>query len=235
LEVIRLGYLQVPDLFRVGKPAVFVHPKLRLHNYNHFAAFEEISKSGMSYESFELLIQTDIKRVPISEALTAVQALLICLAKFVFSDEAKQMISEEFLDILSKWTRTLLASAQTGMPQNQSPWQQWLFGESVRRTIIMSYIFSLALSGFKHGYCTNWLFVESLPFDKRAGLWMAESPQAWIAAAGTKSGEEVGERLNSFHEFADGLDGSDSHFCGDVFLALLAFGHNGHKKRCGGN
>jgi len=238
LELIRLGYQLVPDLVRAGKPAVFVHPKLQLHgNYNHFAAFGETGEGGASYESFKRLIQIDVKTVPVKEALTALQALLIYLATFLFSScQAEQTNAEKSLNILSEWTQTLLASAQTRMPRNQSPWQEWLFGESVRRTIIMSYALSLTLSSFKYGYCSNWLFVESLPFDRRAGLWMAESPQAWIAAARVRTGEEVGERLNSFHEFAENLVGSDRNFCGDMFLALVAFAHNGyHNLRPSGN
>lgn len=230
LEIMRLGYLSVPDLVRAGKPAVFIHPKLQLHgNYNHFASFGEIGKGRVSYESFKRLLQIDFKTVPIKEALTALQALLVYLATFLFfSGQTEQTDAETFLDALSEWTQTLLASAQTRMPRNQSPWQEWLFGESIRRTIIGSYGISMALSSFKYGYCSNWLFLESLPFDKRAGLWMAESPQAWIAAARARNGEEVGERLNSFHEFAEHLNGSDLNFCGDMFLALIAVSHNGH-------
>jgi len=241
LDIIRLGYQSVPGLVRAEKPAVFVHPKLQLHgNYNHLTAIGEIGQCGVSCESFKRLIQTDVKTVPIEEALTALQALLVCLAKYLFSSgQAEQANAEKFLGVLSEWTQTLLASAQTRMPRNKSLWQEWLFGESVRRSIIMSYALSLTLSSFKYGYCSNWLFVESLPFDRRPGLWMAESPQAWIAAARARTGEEVGERLNSFHEFAGNLDGSDPNFCGDIFLVLLAFGHNGgrinHGLRPNGN
>jgi hypothetical protein len=141
LEVIRLGFQSVPDLVRAGKPAVFVHPKLQLHsNYNHFAAFRETGKGGVSRESFERIIQMDVKTVPVQEALAALQALLIYLATYLFSsDENEQANAEKFLNVLSEWTQTILASAQTGRPRNQSPWQEWLFGESVRRTIFMSY------------------------------------------------------------------------------------------------
>ena len=224
-----MGYQSVPDLLRAGKPAVFVHPKLQLHsNHNHFPSLGETGKGGVNCESFKRLIQIDVKTVPVKEALTALQALLVYLATSLFSPgQAEQAKAEKFLDVLSEWAQTLLASAQTRRPRNQSPWQEWLFGESVRRTIIMSYALSLALSSFKYGYCSNWLFVESLPFDRRAGLWMAQSPQAWIAAARARTGGEVGERLISFHEFGESLDGSDPNFCGDMFLALLAFGHNG--------
>jgi hypothetical protein len=122
LDVIRLGYRSIPDLISAGKPAVFVHPKLQLHgNYNHFAAFAETGRGGASYESFKHLIQIDVKKAPVKEALTALQALLVYLATFLFSsDQAEQTNAEKSLNILSEWTQTLLASAQTRMPRNQS-------------------------------------------------------------------------------------------------------------------
>jgi hypothetical protein len=91
----------------------------------------------------------------------------------------------------------------------------------------MAYTLNLSVVGHKYGYCPNWLFIESLPFDARPGLWMAESPQAWIAVAGARFGEEVGERLNSYHEFAKAFYGQTSDFCGDAFLNLVVNAHNG--------
>jgi len=91
----------------------------------------------------------------------------------------------------------------------------------------MAYVLNLSVFGYKHGYCSNWLYMESLPFDARPGLWMAESPQAWIAAAQARSGKEVGEWLNSYHEFAEAFRGPTPDFCGDAFLTLVAFAHNG--------
>ncbi|OKL61574.1 hypothetical protein UA08_03439 [Talaromyces atroroseus] len=229
LEIVRMSYQRLPDLIRVGKPAFFIHPKLQLRsNRNHLAIFERSGKSGVNYENFQRLIQLDIKTAPVEEALPALQALLIYLASYFFPPgQLGEDTVEQFLNILSEWTQTLLASAQTGMPRGPSAWQEWLFGESIRRTIVMSYALVMAVSSFNYGYCSHWLFIESLPFDKRPGLWMAESPQAWIAAARARTGEEVGEQLNSFHEFAISCDGSDLSFCGDEFLALLAFAHNG--------
>jgi len=232
LQTVRLGYRSVPGLIRAGKPAVFVHPGLQLKSdYEYFSIFEEMENGIMSYEKFQRLTQVDVKTVPVKEALAAHQGLLIYLATFLFSsDEAEQTNSESHLSLLSEWTQNLLDSAQKRMPRNQSLWQDWLFGESVRRTIIMSHALAFTLSSFKYGYCSNWVFLESLPFDRRAGLWMAQSPQAWIAAAGVRTGEEVGEQLNSFHEFAEKLEGSDPTFHGDSFLHLLVFSHNGSKR-----
>ena len=91
----------------------------------------------------------------------------------------------------------------------------------------MAYVLNLSVFSYKYGYCSNWLFMESLPFDARPGLWMADSPQSWLAVAHARFGEEVGERLNSYHEFSEALHGQMPDFGGDMFLTLIAFAHNG--------
>lgn len=231
LELVRLGFQSVQDLVRKGKPAVFIHLGLHVRgDYNHYAALSGTIKGGVNHPGFHRLLQVDIEAVPIQEALTALQAFLVHLALSLFSsDPVEQANAERHLDILSDWTRALLVSAQPRLPLILSPWQTWLFGESVRRTIVMSHALALAHFSFKNRYCSNCLFFESLPFDRRLGLWMAESLQAWIAAARVKVGEDVGEQLSSLHEFAESLDGTTPELCGDTFLALLAVGHNGHE------
>jgi hypothetical protein len=97
----------------------------------------------------------------------------------------------------------------------------------VRRTVFMAYVLNMCICSYKYGWCPNWLFVESLPFDKRPGLWMAESPQAWIAAAGVRLGEEVGEQLSSYHAYGEALPSPLPYLCGDIFLTLVAYAHNG--------
>ena len=234
-ELIRFAYQSIPKLVKAGKPAVFVHPKLHLHtSYDYEFALAESWKAGVSNEDLDHLFRTNITAVSVDEALIALQVLLIYLSKLLFSSaqaDADQIVVKKLLSLLSTWTQVLLASAQTRTPKSKSLWQEWLFGESVRRTIIMSYALFLSQSKSESGYCFDWLFVESLPFDRRPGLWMAESPQAWIAAARTRTGEEVGEVLSSLHEFAENHDGSDGHFCGDMFFNLVTHGHNGKISR----
>lgn len=228
MEIIRMAYQPVLGLVRAGTPAVFVHPKL--HSYSENRYFSDLGQTAPNHGSLECLIRLDVKTIPVQEALVALQALLIYFANmFFYTGEAAQSNTVELLDILLGWTYALLASAKTRLPRGQSPWQNWLLSESIRRTIFMSYILILAITGFKYGYCSNWLFTESLPFDERAGLWMAESPQAWIAAAHVRSGREVGERLCSFHEFAEKVNRAETSFCGDIFMTLIAYGHNGGK------
>lgn len=237
LDTMRIVVQSVHELLWKGKPALFIHPSLHMHgNYNHYAVLAENQTGGVNHPGFKRLLKVDIKAAPILEALTAVQALLIHMTISLFSlDALEQANAEKFTDLLSVWTQALLLEAQPKLPAALSPWQTWLFGESVRRTILMSHAVALLFFSLKHGFCSNCLFFESLPLDRRLGLWLAESPQAWIATAGAKLGKEVGEQLSSLHVFAQNLDMKSPDFSGDIFLALIAIGHNGrHMNRTKG-
>lgn len=234
LVILRAIYFSIPDLLRDEKPAVFIHPKLHLQDsYNHCAVFQESRSNEQMYEDSGRLSRVDFKDMSTYEMLTALQALVLYTSNFLFSSNPlHQECAERCIDDLTAHTQNLLHSARTSNRGKQSPWQQWLFGESVRRTIFASYSLVLVFGSFKYGYCNNWLFIESLPIDKRAGLWMAQSPQAWLAAAGASRGEDVGEQLNSFHEYAESVRGTDPQFCGDILLDMLATTHNGPTGRC---
>ncbi|KAF2673845.1 hypothetical protein BT63DRAFT_167793 [Microthyrium microscopicum] len=230
LDMVRLGFGTVPELLKRVKPASFVHPKLQISNkINPIATLVEQGAWGVCSQSFMRLKQTDIKMVSATEALTALQALLVHLAESLFSTcPGEQEQADQSLTLLSDWTQNLLALVDIGMPQCQSSWQNWLLAESIRRTIFMAYVLNLSVIGYKHGYCPYWLFTESLPFDARPGLWMAESPQAWIGAANVTNGDEVGEQLSSYHEFAESFRGQTiPDFGGDAFLTLVTYAHNG--------
>lgn len=231
LDIMRVAVQSVHHLLWKRQPAMFIHSGLHIQgNYNHYEMLTENQAGGVNHPSFKRLLKVDIETVPILEALTAVQALLIHMTVSLFSsDPVERETAERFIDILSVWTQALLTCAQPKLPAGLSPWQTWLFGESVRRTILMSHGVALLFFSLKHGFCSNCLFFESLPLDRRLGLWLAESPQAWIAAAGVRLGKEVGERLSSLHEFANDLDMTSLDFSGDIFLTLIAIGHNGRQ------
>ena len=233
LDLIRRGYQAVPNMLREGIPATFVHPNLRPHNgsSNYMAPFVARGESGVIFDEFQRLLQLDFKTLLIHQALTALQALVVYVGFFsLSSSRAEKKAAEESLTTLSKWTESMLESVQCRSLFHQSIWQEWIFGESVRRTIFMSYGLSMALHCFKYGYCSNWLFLESLPFDKRPGLWMAQNPQAWIASAGVTTGADVGHALSSLHEFAENRRGADQGLCGDEFLLLAVTNHNGFER-----
>lgn len=132
LDITRLGFDAVPELIRAKKPASFVHPKLQLSGtYNHFMPILGKEVKGVGCDSFKRLIQINIETVSLKEALTALQTLLVHLAASVFSTTPiEQEEADKSLGILSKWTQNLLVCVDAGIPKSQSPWQDWLLGES---------------------------------------------------------------------------------------------------------
>ena len=116
-------------------------------------------------------------------------------------------------------THTLWQNAPTQLPSTLSPWQAWLFSESVRRTILVCNILLAVYSSLKRGYTIHSLCIEALPFDLRTQLWDARTEQEWdVAAARTKSPALV--TLSQFTALSWGINGG-SRF---EDLLVLAFG-----------
>jgi hypothetical protein len=132
LEVVRMGYQTVAGAIRTGRPASFVHPKLRVRaGHDHLAGFAANEEQGVRCGSFQQLIEVDMEAADLGEALTALQALMIHLAASCFSPcPLEQDTADKSLTFLSEWTQAMLARAEAGMPTTQSPWQDWLLGES---------------------------------------------------------------------------------------------------------
>jgi hypothetical protein len=218
----------------------------------------------LGYEGLRRLLQLAFEDLDIYEQLTAVQALIVYISIFYHPSSVTPSLNsttsrsassssppspsgnnpnadpQTALKTLSTWTSHLFT--QTSNIQHSlstTPWQSWLLAESLRRTIILSYGLSMTLASYHRGYCDGWLFVESLPFDSRPGLWMAMSPQAWIAAAGVKRGEDVAGKqwLESYHEYGqrireawkggEGEGEGQMVYREDLFFMLMAFGHEG--------
>lgn len=222
-------FLRVPETIASGNPAVFVHPKLQiLGGQSHILLIKNALDGVVQLDHLQKLTNIDITQVDMEKRLTALQTLLVFTAPLLISEEpGKQERAEPWLKIADAWAQDLLHIARAEDLGNRTPWQQWLLAESVRRTIAMTYVLQCCFNAWKHGYCSNWLFLESLPFDRRPGLWMAMSPQAWIAAAGCKIGQQVGTQLTSVHEFGTNMKATDSTFCGDQFLSMVVISHNG--------
>lgn len=144
--------------------------------------------------------------------LTQIIRLLSC------SDPNSDQIER---DNESMWalTHTLWQKAPTQLPSTLSPWQAWLFSESVRRTILVCNILLAVYSSLKRGYTIHSLCIEALPFDLRTQLWDARAEEEWdVASARTKSPALV--TLSQFTTFHWGVDGG-SRF---EDLLVLAFG-----------
>lgn len=223
---------QTPDLVQAGNVSALVHPKLHFRgNHNYLAHVAEMLEKPHN-QHFSDLLAVDIDHVPLEDAITAIQALILYLIRFLFSTTPSiQEHAESHLWLLPHWAGKLWTSAWCRIPAGLSPWQAWLLGETTRRTIIMAYFVSCSFTGWKYGFCRHKLLFESLPFDGRVGLWKAESPQAWIATAGARIGSEVGTHLQSFHEFG-GRVSKSFNLDDDTFLMLVQVAHNGKKRAC---
>jgi hypothetical protein len=226
---------QTPSLVKANKTSALVHPKLQFRGFhNHLTHITDVLEKAEN-QHFQDLLSLDIDDVPLHDAITALQSLILYLITYLFStNPAIQTSAESHLHLLPYWASRLWTTAAHRIPANLSPYQSWLLGETTRRTILLSYILSCVFTGWKYGFCRHKLIFESLPFDGRVGLWMAESPQAWIAAAGKKSGTDVGTELVSFHEFG-GLVDKGGGLGSDGFLELVRVGHNGKTARDGVN
>lgn len=116
-------------------------------------------------------------------------------------------------------THTLWQNAPTQLSSTLSPWQAWLFSESVRRTIMVCNILLAVYSSLKRGYTIHSLCVEALPFDLRTQLWDVRTEEEWeVAAERTKSPALV--TLSQFTALHWGVGGG-SRF---EDILLLAFG-----------
>jgi hypothetical protein len=93
VDIIRLGYQSIPNLLRVGKPALCIHPKLQVPgaSVNHLSALADIDMPDCaggcppaSYEAFRRLIDLDFEVADLYEQLTALQTLLVYIATVHF-------------------------------------------------------------------------------------------------------------------------------------------------------
>lgn len=231
LNYILWVFLQTPQLVVNSQVAPCIHPKLQFRGDKNYLTTVPMLLAKPANKHLQELLEMDFNSVPLQDALTAMQALMLYLITFLFHADTKiQDSAVPHLAILERWVRELYLSAWEKMPQGLSHWQAWLLGESVRRTIIMSVLLPCAFSGWRHGRCRYTLCFEALPFDGRVGLWQAESPQAWISSANVKNGSEVGIELVSFHEFGCSRETLD--YEEDVFLSMSLVTHNGKGSPC---
>lgn len=237
LEYLIRGLARIPDLARRGRPSPFTHPKLRFDNYHTLLAetidrLTHPSSQGLDDQKFKDILASDIISIPFDKALSTVQSLMLHLLIHLFSpDPATQAKAESHFGTLSEKAQHLERLARDRVLRGLSPWQAWLQGESTRRTILTSYVLVCAHTSWRHGYCMHRLDFEAFPFDGRPGLWMAESAQAWIAAAGEVHGEMVGPRLVSFHEFGGENPRMSWDPEGDIFLDMMVVAHKGKLRR----
>jgi len=110
------------------------------------------------------------------DLLAKVQALVLAQIIRVFSPDPQQRaLAQRYSPVLRTWTRRLWEKAPSYLSAALSSWEAWLFGESVRRTIIMSHMLQDMHQMLVQGYFVHTLFMEALPFDSRSEMWDTDS------------------------------------------------------------
>ena len=214
-------------------PSVFIHPRLRLSRQDNWlaTAVRDLRLSPHihpSHENFQTLLQIKPGRGTLEDELVQVQALMLYLLVLMLGSNSKaRTAARPYFDHLCDRIEHVESGAGNFDGQQLSPWQGWLFGESIRRTIVSAHILTCVFFKDVYEEPAKKVRMEALPFDDRVGLWQAETPQAWIAAAGEKRGRDVRMNLVSWHEFGCKRPSICMGEEGDMFLSMMLVSHNG--------
>ncbi|KAE8162044.1 hypothetical protein BDV40DRAFT_266259 [Aspergillus tamarii] len=116
----------------------------------------------------------------LEELLAAVQALILFHIIQLFDGDIRQRsIAEQNMDTLRAWTMQL--KVRTSELVLTPTWQEWIFTESIRRTIIISMLIEGLYSVLKVGHCTIIRALSVLPFTSGADRWDMTTDVSWLA------------------------------------------------------
>lgn len=135
---------------------------------------------GALHQKLDELIKEYPTIVSFSDLLASLQALLLYLLISIFHKDPRQRrFAETHIATLNQWTRRVWEQAPNEISQRLSAWEAWAYAESVRRSIIISYMVRGVYQIAKFGFHSHSMFVETLPFDRHTWLWDAASAKAW--------------------------------------------------------
>ncbi|KAI1110069.1 hypothetical protein F5Y14DRAFT_455366 [Nemania sp. NC0429] len=141
-----------------------------------------ISVSLNSKHVVRRLLSLGARASSYTELVSCIQAIVLVKIARMFHKDGDDELEHEDRAIWAL-TRQLWQHAPTQLPSSLSPWQAWVFAESVRRTLLVCNIM-LSVSGvLRRGYAVHAVCIEALPFDMRTRLWDADSERSWKAAA----------------------------------------------------
>ncbi|RAO72518.1 uncharacterized protein BHQ10_008530 [Talaromyces amestolkiae] len=125
------------------------------------------------------LIQTAKKTTDFEELVACVQALTLAQCLQLSEGNIRGPAIEKSLEFLAALAHRMWYLVPRELPSTMSPWHAWMFGETVRRTIVFSHLVIAAFSFLSRGYACRTPFIDALPFDGRTYLWDARSEQDW--------------------------------------------------------
>jgi hypothetical protein len=202
--------------------APFIHPRLYTNEmpkplqeaYAACAIFsvktaqnENIAFTIIESKANELLRLPDQASSTPLHLLAAVQALIIFQFIRLFDGDIRQRAQAEKAEpILEAWTEQLkhrTSVEQTFTTDTSPSWRSWIFSESVRRTILMSYFLTGIYSLVKTGFCSLGGKVSASSFTAHRRFWEAKTLLEWEQARQSCSPYWI-SRLNFDHVFYGG-------------------------------
>lgn len=210
------------DLVLQRLPTPFIHPELHSDTLRHF-----LVTSGQKEVDFVVGISSlDERNTSLLNLVTATQILILFLSHAAFGEKQERPIISQAFKLLARWRGTLWASARDRMPSDLSPWHNWVLAESIRRTILMSYLVEGLFSAWTKGWCCHSLFISALPLCPNGKLWLAETAAEWTNL--TTSGKTDAD-LMFFHEFSESFTRKPWNFGDDDFQRLILTTHHGRE------
>lgn len=196
-----------PEMLLRRNRTPFIHPEL----YNDFFPFPQalqeaycacalyLSKTEATSVTVFRVIESKCSQNleghsgwTISEHLATLQAFCLFQIIRLFDGDIRQRaIAEQQESIVADWTIDLLRRTETAQPPVSPSWHDWIFGESMRRTIVMSLMLQGVYSVVKRGYCCIADAVTSMSFTVQAALWEAGSAYHWEKVFREKNHFEV--------------------------------------------
>ncbi len=228
VEYIIEKMLHFPGRAHHGETTPFTHP--RLHGQSFCTPLDFRVQAGTSGSQTPGNLILDVVVMTLEELLAATQELILFLIQHAFKE--KGMTSrpiETGFYVLTQWRTLLWSRGFRATSSNLSAWQSWILGESVRRTILMSYLVEGTYSAWHRGWCIHRLFVYALPFSTQGKLWLANTENEWSTMAGMDMGgtDAAVRELVSFEEFTRTFARTPFQPGDDLFQRLLLVSHHG--------
>lgn len=195
IDLVANAVRQAPALFVQGQ-SFFIHPcvysqhlpqpvrEIRAlcamyENQSDDYQKSSVNLSALLHRQIVSLIQTAKKTTDFEELVACVQALTLAQCLQLSEGNIRGPAVEKSLEFLAALAHRMWYLVPRELPSSMSPWHAWVFGETVRRTIVFSHLVIAAFSFLTRGYACRTPFIDALPFDGRTYLWDARSEQTW--------------------------------------------------------
>lgn len=132
------------------------------------------------------LIQQLRQTSSLRELLASVQALLIFQIIQLFQGDTRvRALAEQNMELLREWTTRLQMQGED--LRDPVTWQDWIFAESIRRTVVISILLDSLYWTLQFGYCTQAKVLSMLPVTPVSELWECSSRTGWSGTVPQKT------------------------------------------------